>query len=324
MQIPDDKLDLLKEMILLMGGRVKDVEKLDVVTEDSIVNVSNKFPYHHPRANIAVDVVVFGVLPDKDELCVFVQRDSDDEKWCLPGRFMHCGKSFENEKDLSDEDNWDLERTRKEALNMEWPIQTTYKGKVLQNSVSYIIKENDDLVCQLEVMSKVDRDSRECRVVSVPYITLVNVNKDKMPDSSINEYVAQWMPLSKLINDDGTSGNVKLDHDHLDILKNGCKRLFQEIRTRPVGMGMLPAEFEIMHLINIYNLVFRAMGVSMERSNLRKLLLDRGVIVEVTNQKKPGKGGAAYRFDFDRYNEIKRCHNFGLNPRPKDKKKAFD
>ena len=43
------------------------------------------FHYRHARANIAVDMVVFGVLPEKDELHVFVQRDKKEFKWSLPG-----------------------------------------------------------------------------------------------------------------------------------------------------------------------------------------------------------------------------------------------
>lgn len=268
------------------------------------------FHYRHARANIAVDMVVFGVIPNFNELCVFVQRDDDDEKWCLPGRFMHCGNSLTEE--TAEEDNWDLKQTRESALQMTWPIKTIHKNKILKESVSYTIELNKDLVCQLEAMSELKRDSREKRVVSIPYMTLVSVDKDDIP-SDINEYVAQWMPLSRLITENDTPGEIQLDHDHLNILGNGLKRLFQEVRTRPVGKGMLPPEFDISQLIHIYNVILKAMGVSVDRSNLRKLLLDRGVIEEINNESAPGKTGTKYRFVDETYDEYMKYLNFGFN-----------
>lgn len=283
------------------------------------------FHYKHARANIAVDVVVFGVLPDKDELHVFVQRDKKEHKWSLPGRFMHCGTNPNDE--IASDDNWNLEKTREKALCMTWPIITTLYGEVVSNSESYTIKENDDLICQLEAMSEVGRDSRpeRVRVVSIPYMTLVWVKKDEMPSEHINNEkvsVAQWMPLSELINNNGTRGKIELDHDHFKILDNGLTRLFQEARTRPVGKKMLPNEFDISNLIHIYKVILQAMGVSVERSNLRKLLIERGVIKEVNNENSSGKGVGTYRFVDDKYKEYKRYLNFGFNPKPRGDKSA--
>lgn len=279
------------------------------------------FHYKHARANIAVDMVVFGVLPEKDELHVFVQRDKKEFKWSLPGRFMHCGISYDDE--VAPDDNWTLEQTREAALHMSWPIKTMLGDEVLKPSEDYTIKLNDDLICQLDAMSVVNRDSRpeRVRVISIPYMTLVRVQKDERPSKVLDEdaEVARWLPLSELINEDGTRGKTELDHDHFEILSNGLKRLFQEARTRPVGMGMLPTEFDISHLIHIYNAILKAMGVSVDRSNLRKLLLEiRGVIKENA----PGKTGTTYRFVDEKYDEYKKYLNFGFNQnqrKPKSK-----
>lgn len=280
------------------------------------------FHYKHARANIAVDMVVFGVLPDKDELHVFVQRDKKEFKWSLPGRFMHCGNSYDDE--VAPDDNWTLEQTREAALHMSWPIKTIHYDKVLKPSEDYTIKLNDDLICQLDAMSVVNRDSRpeRVRVVSIPYMTLVRVQKDEMPSKVLDEdaEVARWLPLSELINEDGTPGKTELDHDHFEILSNGLKRLFQEARTRPVGMGMLSTEFDISHLIHIYNAILKAMGVAVDRSNLRKLLLERGVIKEINNENAPGKTGTAYRFVVEKYDEYKKYLNFGFNQNQRKQK----
>lgn len=292
-------------------------EKENTTNKDSSQMVDPKpFHYKRARANIAVDVVVFGVLPNKEELHVFVQRDKKEDKWSLPGRFMHCGKNPHDE--IATDDNWTLEDTRNSALHMSWPIETKHLDEVLIPSETYTIKQNDDLICQLDAMSEVTRDSRpeRVRVVSIPYMTLVRVEKDERPSRVLDEIaeVARWLPLSELINADGTPGKIELDHDHFEILSNGLKRLFQEARTRPVGRTMLPEEFDISNLIHIYNVILQAMGVSVDRSNLRKLLLDiRGVIKESNNEGTPGKTGTTYRFVDEKYDEYKKYLNFGFN-----------
>ena len=305
------------------------------------------FHYKHSRANIAVDIVAFGILPDKDELCVFLHRPKGEGAWWLPGRFMHCGKDLNNET-FDDGDNWTVEDTMRSALDRSWPMKKSICGKNYESEVKYSIKPNIDLICQLEAMSALNRDQREnknLKVISIPYMTLLCVRKD-IPQDVFPDF-AQWMPVSNLINikNNFAPGEEKLAHDHFDILKNGLKRLFQEVRTRPIGGSMdvvdnyniekyvskedtdniddyfmLPSVFDISHLINIYNVVLRTMGVSIERSNLRKLLQERGVIEEVRYQNQPRKGGTTYKFISDKYNEYKTYLNFGFNPKPKDEK----
>lgn len=313
-----------------------ELDKKDGSNNEAKETVDEK-PYHynHSRAIIAVDMVVFGIKPEKHpdntELCVFVHRPAGKGDWWLPGRFMHCGQSIENEK-VNDGDNWTLEDTMEAALCRKWKVKKdiTVNGiKVTSKEtpeveVSYTIKPNTDFLCQLEAMSALNRDDRNKRVVSIPYMTLVCV-RDEIP-SDICPNFAQWIPVSKLIKikENFAHGEEALAHDHFEILKNGLKRLFQEVRTRPLGKHMLSTEtsFDISHLIHIYNVILHAMGVSVERSNLRKLLTERGVIKEVNDENPSGKGGGAYRFVDDKYKEYKRYLNFGFNPKPRGDKRA--
>lgn len=328
-----------------------EIEKdMEAYSGNESVEAADEKPFHysHSRANIAVDLVIFGVLPDKDELCVFVHRPKGEGVWWLPGRFMHCGKDL-NDETANDGDNWTLEDTMRSALSRTWPMQKTVCGKAFDEiKIVYPIKPNLDFLCQLDARSALDRDQREdrnLRVVSIPYMTLISVRKSIPQD--VVPYFARWMPVSDFVDikKNYAPGKEKLAHDHFDILTNGIKRLFQEVRTRPIGGSkdvvdgvdvsrylkkankdfvddyfMLPSEFDISSLINIYNVVLRTMGVSVERSNLRKLLQERGVIEEVNCQNTPKKGGATYKFVVEKYNEYKAYLSFGFNPKPKDLK----
>lgn len=338
-QIPDDEVNLFEQLAKKMGWIPKEERREGVI------------PYEFPRASIAVDMVVFGILPDVDELCVFVHRPKGEGRWWLSGGFMHCGKSF-NDEVADDGDNWTLEETQMRALNRTWKVKVggaSVNGIVSEEpsekTVTYTIKPNIDLICQLEVMSALNRDDRNIRVVSVPYMTLVNV-RNKIPSEVPSEF-AQWMPVSKLITikDDYDEGEEKLAHDHFEILKNGLKRLFQEVRTRPIGGNegmveeklrkkyvndedwadkkkrdeyfLLPTEFDVSQLIRIYGLVLQTMDVKIEKSNLLKRLMQKDRV----DKKDKGvveKHGDKCRFVIQKYKDYKKNLNFGFNPRFRD------
>lgn len=337
-QIPDDEVNLFEQLAKKMGWIPKEERREGVI------------PYEFPRASIAVDMVVFGILPDVDELCVFVHRPKGEGRWWLSGGFMHCGKSF-NDEVADDGDNWTLEETQMRALNRTWKVKVggaSVNGIVSEEpsekTVTYTIKPNIDLICQLEVMSALNRDDRNIRVVSVPYMTLVSV-RNNIPSEVPSDF-AQWMPVSKLINKDFAEGEEKLAHDHFEILKNGLTRLFQEVRTRPIGGNidimvddkliekyinkddladkeivdkyfLLPTEFDVSQLIRIYSLVLQTMDVKIEKSNLLKRLMQKNSL----DKKDKGlveKNGDKCRFVKQKYVDYKRNLNFGFNPKLRD------
>lgn len=354
------------------ANKLLDLLKPGTLNEDEakegrkLVEMLAELPYEFPRATVAVDVVVFGILPGKDELHVFVHRPKGEGKWWLPGRFMHSGGSYLDEIDNKEGDNWTIGDTLWDAMNRRVSREKKVYEKVILNGVewtreeeqtdylSYTIKPNIDLICQLEARSALNRDDRGKRVVSVPYMTLIRVNEDIPSDSDFNKEYYQWKPVSELIkvNENFAEGDEKLAHDHFKILKNGLKRLFQEVRTRPIGGSkdvyedvmtedevfedevgkdiirnhiqkedssniddyfLLPSEFDISHLINIYNVVLKTMGVTVERSNLKKLLIDRKVVKEVDDRNQSRKGDVTYKFDPERYNRYKKYLDFAFN-----------
>ena len=297
----------------------------------------------YPRAIVAVDVVVFGVMPDNNELRVFVQRDKKTDDWLLPGRFLHAGRWGKSEVDQGpDSDNWTLEETRQNALVRSWPIKTTFGDEVLSSEVIYRVPQNNDIMVQLPAKSKIDRDTREKRVISVPYMTLVGI-RDPLPEHLTKLSLAQWAPVSEILKTE----KIKLGHDHQEILQDAYNRLFQWIRTVPIGLNVVTASvkelkdnevgdvstiewndypFEIYSLIHLYNVILSLKNLSVDRSNLRKLLKDDRKVISVFDgsSKKGGrskKGGDVCVFN-DKYLEFKKDFTFAFNPKPRGKKKS--
>lgn len=292
------------------------------------------FCYKYPRPVLAVDALVFGVLSDCDELCVFLQRDNESvDTWSLAGRWMHT----KDEKDtcVGEEENWTLEQTLRSALRREWKVvhYLTKNGsgetglpqmepKITE--LTYNVEWNEDFAVQLNAKDRPGRDTRGIRVISIPYMSLVSV-KDPIPSSlggaNPREGVAQWVPISKINRDDvgKVAGKYNLSHDHAEILVDGLVKLRSILRMRPIGKGLLPMEFEMQDLIRIYILCLNQINQNVDRSNLRKLLIDRGVVEESENisgnyRRAKGRGGASkFRFT-KKYDEYLKMNNFGFNP----------
>lgn len=291
------------------------------------------FWYEYPRPVLAVDALVFGVLTDCDELCVFLQRDNESiDTWSLAGRWMHT--KDKKDTSVSEEENWTLEQTLQSALRREWKVVhylvkngmgetglPQMEPKITE--LTYNVEWNEDLAVQLNAKDRPGRDTRGIRVISIPYMSLVSV-KDPIPSNlgGVNpmEGVAQWVPISKINRDDKrkVAGKYNLSHDHAEILSDGLNKLGSTLRMRPLGRSLLPEEFEMQDLIRIYTLCLNQFNQSIDRSNLRKLLIDRGVVEDSENkgiQQRTKKSGGACKFRFTKkYDEYLKLNNFGFNP----------
>ena len=122
------------------------------------------FSYHHARAALAVDCVVFGL--DEADLAVLLIRRGIEPfagKWALPGGFVHVDETLDDaaRRELSEE---------------------TGLGRVYLE--------------QLYTYGALDRDPRE-RVVSVAYYALVNL-ADHRVKAATDAREAAWFAVSDL------------------------------------------------------------------------------------------------------------------------------
>ena len=122
------------------------------------------FSYHHPRAALTVDCVVFGL--DEGELKVLlIERALNPFKgrWALPGGFVR------------------VDETLNEASRRELAEETGLKDIFLE---------------QLYTFGEVKRDPRE-RVVSVTYYALVKLS-DHRAKAATDAANAEWFPVAKV------------------------------------------------------------------------------------------------------------------------------
>jgi 8-oxo-dGTP diphosphatase len=149
--------------------------------------------------------------------------------------------------------------------------------------------------------SGVDRDPRE-RVVSVAYYALVKL-ADHPTMSAGDASDAAWFPLTQL---------PPLAFDHAEIVKIALERLRTKVRYQPIGFELLPQQFTLSQLQDLYEAVLRA---TMDKRNFRKKILAMGLLIPLNGRTQLGAHRPAqlFRFDAGKYAALKkRGFNFEL------------
>lgn len=142
---------------------------------------------------------------------------------------------------------------------------------------------HDIFMEQVEVFSKPQRDPGG-RVISVLLYALIDIEKHNI--DLVREYGAQWWPLGKL---------PQLIFDHGDMVTIALERLQQKASFHLVGKDLLPDEFTITQLRQLYNSIFMR---EFDPGNFRKkiLSLDAMIRLDKKDTSESKKGAFYYRF----------------------------
>jgi len=126
---------------------------------------------------------------------------------------------------------------------------------------------------QLFTFGNPKRDPRT-RVITVAYYALApsteikNIQEDEVSD-------AKYFPIDDL---------PKLAFDHKEIIKVGFERLRNKIGYSNIVFGLLPKEFSLSEVQNIYEAIY---GRKIDKRNFRKWMLSSGLLVS-TGKKMSG------------------------------------
>lgn len=147
----------------------------------------------------------------------------------------------------------------------------------------------DVYIEQLYTFGAPGRDPRG-RVVSVAYYALVNLEDHPVQANSDARNV-EWYDVTDL---------PKLAFDHDDIMDTAIKRLRAKMRYQPLGFELLPEQFTLPQLQQLYETV---LGVAeINKRNFRTKILKMGILEEVGKQTNVAHRPATlYRFDKEKY-----------------------
>jgi 8-oxo-dGTP diphosphatase len=211
---------------------------------------------------VGVDNVIFSVdLAYNRLLVLLVERREEPflNRWCLPGTLVREGESLEEAAD----------RTLAEKIE-----------------VSELFLE------QLYTFGNIGRDPREAsdsfgvRYLSVSYFALVRYELARLID--VADGKIRWCTLENVPN---------LAFDHNEILAYGYRRLRNKLEYSPVAFDVLPKEFTLNELFQLYCTI---LGKNFtDYSNFRNRLLKLGFLKDTGTKVSIGAGRPASLYKFD-------------------------
>jgi ADP-ribose pyrophosphatase YjhB (NUDIX family) len=215
---------------------------------------------------VGVDNVIFSVdLASNRLLVLLVERREEPfrHNWCLPGTLVREGESLED---------------------------AAYRTLAEKIEVSELFLE------QLYTFGNIGRDPREApdsfavRYLSVSYFALVRYERSRLID--LEEGKIRWCTMQNV---------PKLAFDHNEILTYGYHRLRNKLEYSPVAFDVLPKEFTLNELFQLYCTI---LGKNFtDYSNFRNRLLKLGFLKDtgVKTSNGAGRPASLYRFDAEAF-----------------------
>lgn len=134
------------------------------------------------------------------------------------------------------------------------------------------------------------------RIVTVAFYALVNPGKYRLHPVIPGALEAGWFSLKNL-------PEVALDHN--EIIETSLKKLKRRFRFEPVGYELLPEQFTLRELQNLYEQIYE---IKLDNRNFRKKILHTKMLIEMDSQQEnvSHRPARLYKFDHDKYNAYKR------------------
>ena len=146
---------------------------------------------------------------------------------------------------------------------------------------------------QLYTFGQPGRDPRG-RVISVAYYALVNLEQHPV-EAATDARSVEWFTLDDI---------PPLAFDHRQILDLAIERLRGKVRYQPIGFELLPEQFTLTQLQQLYETI---LGVDepLNKRNFRTKILKMGVLRETGKQKGvTHRPATLYSFDKEKYEEL--------------------
>lgn len=152
---------------------------------------------------------------------------------------------------------------------------------------------------QLSSFSKVDRDPA-ARVISIGYYSLINISD--YDEDLLKQYGAEWFALEDL---------PHLIFDHDEIVERSLKRLKRKAKTQPIGFELLPVNFTIPMLRNLYEAIYQR---ELDPANFRRKFMSMGLLdrLPIKDKNSSRKGSYLYAFNKEKY-EILTAQGFSFD-----------
>lgn len=165
--------------------------------------------------------------------------------------------------------------------------------EALDEAANRILKKltglEDIYLEQLHTFSELNRDPAE-RTVSVSYFALIDIARYEKQIS--HNYHAEWFLMNN---------RPKLIFDHDKMVELAQKQLRFKAAIEPLLFELLPDNFTIAQLQNLYEAVYEA---AFDKRNFIRKLMSTGLLIKLAVKDKSGsrKGAFLYKLDKNQFN----------------------
>ncbi|AJR03051.1 NUDIX hydrolase [Siansivirga zeaxanthinifaciens] len=153
---------------------------------------------------------------------------------------------------------------------------------------------------ELKTYTDVDRDSG-ARCISIAQYSLIRL--EDYDKQLVKKHGAQWFEINDL-------PKLVLDHDVM--VQDALTRLRNKSKFYPIGIELLPKQFTIPQLQNLYEVIHQK---KLDSRNFRKKLLSLNLLIALNKKDKSSskKGAFLYKFDYKKYKKLEENgFNFSL------------
>lgn len=168
------------------------------------------------------------------------------------------------------------------------PGDIIYIDESLKDATRRVLYEKTGLkdvyLEQVHAFGTVDRDPRG-RVVTIAYFALLPYNTVDL-SSAPNALHASWVNIKQL---------PPLAFDHKRIISLTLEKIKQEIAYTPLAQGLLPKEFRLTDLQNVYEVIGQK---KIDKRNFRKKILSLNLLTETKKMYREGSHRPAKLYKF--------------------------
>lgn len=163
-----------------------------------------------------------------------------------------------------------------------------------KNTLKQITNLDNIYLEQIKAFGETDRYPDK-RVITISYYALINI-ENYNAEAGYTAEKLEWCDIDKL---------PELAFDHQQIIESAHRRLKRKVRHEPIGFNLLPEEFSLTNLQQVYEAILQ---IALNKRNFRtklnqmKLLIDTGK----KQQKVAHKPAKLYKFDSEIYKKLKK------------------
>ena len=171
-----------------------------------------------------------------------------------------------------------------------------HAGETAQGTAYRVLKDKTAIrpthLEQLYTFSDPDRDPGDW-VIAIAYLGVIR--SDKLhPQAGFKTKEAFWSGIDKAL-------SAKLAFDHNDILEMALERLSTKVRYSPLGFELLPTEFTLGELKDLYEALLRR---TLDASNFHKRMQALGVLTEKGVRRGDHRPAPTYSFNRSAYDDL--------------------